>query len=116
MGTPRFLRGVTLVAAFFGYFYGLQQKSTSPAVREPQGIKFTTVGNFDNEKCLNYGKVTHRKRRNPQSLNCLHFDNHHQLQDQPRNYTSSFTHQDVVGATGSSCVHKVDTDASLNDS
>ena len=37
MGTPvYFYRGAAIVAAFSGYSFGLLQKSTSPAVREPQ--------------------------------------------------------------------------------
>jgi hypothetical protein len=33
---PLLFMGVADVAAFFGYFFGLQQKSNSPAVRIPQ--------------------------------------------------------------------------------
>jgi hypothetical protein len=43
LGTPCLLRGATDVAAFFGYFFGLSQKSTSPVVREPQCLKKSVV-------------------------------------------------------------------------
>jgi len=37
MGTPVLFTGAPgVVTAFFGYFFWLQKKSTSPAVREPQ--------------------------------------------------------------------------------
>jgi len=41
---PLFYRGAADVAAFSGYSFGLLQKSTSPAVREPQCLtKLKTV-------------------------------------------------------------------------
>jgi hypothetical protein len=38
LGTPCLLRGAADVEAFSGYSFGLLQKSTSPAVREPQSL------------------------------------------------------------------------------
>ena len=35
---PLFFRGDVVVAAFFGYFFGLQHKSSSPAVRKPPSL------------------------------------------------------------------------------
>jgi hypothetical protein len=39
LGTPCFLRGVAVVAAFSGYSFGLLQKSNSPAGRDPQYLR-----------------------------------------------------------------------------
>ncbi len=43
MGTLCFLRGAADVEAFSGYSFGLLQKSTSPAVREPQCLIKSTI-------------------------------------------------------------------------
>ena len=50
-----FYRGVVVVAAFFGYLFGLLQKSTSPAVREPQCLTKKKKANVKHQATENIG-------------------------------------------------------------
>ena len=55
MGTPMFFMGASaVVAAFFGYFFELLQKSDSPAVRIPQCLTKSNPVNIIKKQITNY--------------------------------------------------------------